>query len=168
MPTIPLHIRKPNATQSVENPLPALLHTPTGLALLDLQGTIHFPSPSSADTATTSSSPSTLVGKLAFPLHNPSLNGPDDTKWMKRVYLYVGKNQRMSGEVKKLGKPFAVIRKVDKRDEEGEDAVMGDVDNEGLGGEGAGTEELEIVEIVRYKIVFSTRPEPVSSTGEEV
>jgi len=36
-----------------------------------------------------------------------------------------------------------------------EDVDMGDAE----GGKG---EELEIVEIVRYKAVFSTRPEPVS------
>lgn len=97
---------------------------------------------------------STLVGKLVFPLYRPELNDPSDTKWMKRVYFYVGENQRLSGEVKKLGKPFAVIRKRVVED--------ADVDMDGDGGE-----ELEIVEIVRYKAVFSTRPEPVSTGADE-
>ena len=95
------------------------------------------------------------MGKLVFPYYNPALNG-EDTKWMKRVYLYVGENQRMTGECKKLGKPFAVIRRKQEGFTEEEDVVMGD------GGQiNEENEELEIVEIVRHKIVFSGRPEPV-------
>ncbi|PSN68954.1 hypothetical protein BS50DRAFT_454646, partial [Corynespora cassiicola Philippines] len=147
MPTVPLH--PPSKTPSASpNPLPSLLHTPSGLAIVELQGIINSPPPA-ADTA------ATTVGKLVFPLYNPDLNDPADTKWMKRVYFYVGKNQRMAGEVKKLGKPYAVIRKRQK--EVGEDVSMGGVDEE-VGAEG---EELEIVELVRYKILFSARPEPV-------
>lgn len=142
MPTIPIHPRPPPSSfNPTNNPLPPLLHTPSGLALLELQGTIHFPTPSST-------SDSTLVGHLTFPLYNPTLHGEDDTKWMKRVYFYVGESQRMIGEVKKLGKPFAVLR---KREAEGEE----------------NKEELEIVEIVRFKVVFSSRPEPVSGMGDE-
>ena len=89
----------------------------------------------------------TPLGKLMFPDYSP-LN-PDDTKWMKRVYLYVGRYQRMTGEVKKLPKPIAVVQR--RQQQEGQTAVNG---NEG--------DELEIVEIVKHKIVFSTRPEPVS------
>lgn len=53
-------------------------------------------------------------------------------------------------------RPFAVIRRVDGKREEG-NVVMGDGDGEGV------REELEIVEVVRFKIAFSTRPEPVSA-----
>jgi chromosome transmission fidelity protein 8 len=43
---------------------------------------------------------------------------------------------------------------------------MGGVGEEG-GTEGDGKEEeLEIVEVVRYKIVFSARPEPISGVSE--
>ena len=95
------------------------------------------------------------MGKLVFPMYNPSLNGEEDTKWMKRVYLYVGDNQRMVGEAKKLVKPFAVVRK-----KGGEDVDM-------EGGGHASEEELQIVEVVKYKIVFSGRPEPVGGGTEE-
>lgn len=64
---------------------------------------------------------------------------------MKRVYMFVGQHQRLLGEVKKLGKPLGVIRKCKRGD-----------GNE----EGEGEEDLEVVEIVKYKIVFSQRPEP--------
>ncbi len=69
---------------------------------------------------------------------------------MKKVYLYVGRHQRLTGEVKKLPKPLAIIRRKEPS------------------GSGAGTaatvsdEELEIVELVYHKILFSSRPEPVS------
>lgn len=66
---------------------------------------------------------------------------------MKRVYLYVGKHQRLTGEVKKLSKPIGVIRK-----------KLSATDNTDLEEE----EQVEIVEIIQHKIVFSQRPEPVS------
>lgn len=97
------------------------------------------------------------MGKLVFPTYNPSLNGAEDTKWMKKVYLYVGENQRMVGECKKLGKPFAVVKRKEGGDEDG-DMEMGG---------GFEEEELQIVEVVRHKIVFSGRPEPVGGGTEE-
>jgi chromosome transmission fidelity protein 8 len=152
MPTVPLYPRPTPISPPTENPLPHLLHTPSGLAILELQGTFHFPTPTNA-------SGSTQLGKLVFPLYNPTINDPSDTKWMKRVYLYVGKGQRMTGECKKLGKPLGVARMVAKA---AEDTIMGSVEDEAEGKE----EALEIVEVVRYKIVFSSRPEPVGG-GEE-
>ncbi|KAI8934600.1 hypothetical protein NX059_008295 [Plenodomus lindquistii] len=160
MPSVPLHIALSSSTPSTassENPLPTLLHTPTGLALLEIQGTVHFPSP------TTDGPPSTQIGKLVFPHYNPSINDPADTKWMKRVYMYVGKGQRMTGEVKKLGKPVGVMRKRVVGGENGDVRMEGGDDSE----DKEGREELEIVEVVRYKIVFSARPEPISGILEE-
>lgn len=65
---------------------------------------------------------------------------------MKRVYMYIGKHQRMTGEVKKLPKAFAILKR--KESEQAEESEQ--------------QEELEIVDIVKHKIVFSQRPEPVS------
>ncbi|EOA90965.1 hypothetical protein ACJQWK_11152 [Exserohilum turcicum] len=159
MPSIPIHMpsRSPSAPPT-ENPLPPLLHTPSGLALVEIQGTVHFPTP------TASGPPSTQIGKLVFPHYNPDTNDPSDTKWMKRVYLYVGKGQRMTGECKKLVNPIAVIRKKESKDDG--DVEMGGVDGAGEGDTGK-EEELEIVEVVRYRIVFSARPEPISGVPEE-
>ena len=75
---------------------------------------------------------------------------------MKRVHLYVGKHQRLTGEVKKLVNPMALIRRRSEA-EKGEGAM--DLEKEVEGKEGE--EELEIVEVVRWKILFSSRPEPV-------
>ncbi|KAL4941239.1 hypothetical protein BDV06DRAFT_212837 [Aspergillus oleicola] len=156
MPSIPLHPRAPTPRENTHSPLPTLLQTPSGLALLELQGTINLPeqtksqgptetgdlNPSQAATATTYETP---VGKLLFPDYSAQ-NGKDDTVWMKRVYLYVGRYQRMTGEVKKLPKPLAIIQR--RQDEDGARKEE--------------TEELEIVEVVKYKLVFKNRPEPVN------
>ena len=64
---------------------------------------------------------------------------------MGRVHLYVGQHQRLTGEVKKLPNPVAVIRKRDR----GEATTDGD--------------ELEIAEMVYFKLIFSSRPEPVGT-----
>lgn len=158
MPSVIIHppARK-NPPSTVENPLPQLLHTPSGLALLEIQGTFHFP---------TSAQSSTHVGKLVFPLHNPTINDPTDMKWMKRVYMYVGQGQRMTGECKKLAKPIAVVRKVHIEEDDDGNAGMSDTGEEDKD-QSARQEELEIVEIVKYKIVFSARPEPISGVTEE-
>ena len=156
MPSIPIHVASPSAVHShTENPLPQLLHTPSGLGLLEIQGTVHFPASSAQS--------STQIGKLVFPYYNPDINDPSDTKWMKRVYMYVGKGQRMTGECKKLAKPIAIIRKKEK--EASEDVDMGGIvaENED---EASKDEELEIVEVVKYRIVFSARPEPISGVAE--
>ncbi|KAJ9649376.1 hypothetical protein H2199_000151 [Coniosporium tulheliwenetii] len=134
MPSISLYPPRA-AAAALSNPLPNLLQTPTGLAILEIQGTIH---PSH-----------TPIGTLVFPDYSPS-DPADETKWMKRVYLYVGKHQRMTGEVRKLARPVGVVR---RRVAGAEDGVEGD---------GMKREELEIVEVVRWKVVFSSRPEPVS------
>lgn len=150
MPSVALYT-SPLSTPHTANPLPKLLHTPSGLAILEIQGTINFPN-SASDTLA-----ETLIGRLEFPLY--SANTPTtDEKWMKKVYFYVGQYQRLVGEVRQLAKPLAVIRKR----EEGRNGNM----MEGVEGREEVEEELEIVEVVRLKIVFQGRPEPVSVEDE--
>lgn len=154
MPSVKLHPRQLEASGTREssshtptNSLPQLLQTPSGLALLELQGTINLPIDQEEDDnegeAKKPTAPSfeTPIGKLMFPDY--SANNPDDTKWMKRAYLYIGRYQRMTGEVKKLPRPIAVLQK--------------------RLSETPGTEDLEVVEIVRYKVFFKSRPEPVNN-----
>jgi chromosome transmission fidelity protein 8 len=161
--TIPLHPstasgrdNKVNASQT--SPLPQLLHTPSGLALLELQGTINLPGHDEEEYGmfegnSNEYAQQTAVGRLVFPSYNPELQDPSSTAWMKRVYLYVGKHQRLTGEVKKLLKAIAIIRKRTRAD-----------DHSGTEPEGQNEqEELEVVEIVKWKILFSQRPEPVGT-----
>ncbi|KAL5001951.1 chromosome transmission fidelity protein 8 [Aspergillus recurvatus] len=149
MPSIPLHPRA-SSRDNAHNPLPQLLQTPSGLALLELQGTINLPVqeiPDARNESTDLGNPSftyeTPIGKLVFPDYSPQ-KAKDDTSWMKRAYLYVGRYQRMTGEVKRLSKPLAIIQR--RQTDSGDDAP----------------EQLEIVEIVKYKLLFKNRPEPVN------
>lgn len=152
MPPIPIHTRPERVGSVSQNPLPALLQTPSGLALLEIQGTVNIPpnTDSSAMTVTDvqggSTSKETPIGRLVFPDYE---EGSDNQQWMKRVYLYVGKHQRLTGEVKKLPKAIAVIR---RRGDAAEEAEKEDEDA-----------ELEIVDIVKFKVIFSSRPEPVGA-----
>ncbi|PYH45237.1 Ctf8 family protein [Aspergillus saccharolyticus JOP 1030-1] len=156
MPAITLHPHASRSPSRVANPLPQLLQTPSGLALLELQGTINIPSHDEASTSaepadSRSQEPSvfeTPIGKLMFPDYSPQ--GPaDDTTWMRRVYLYVGRYQRITGEVKKLPKPLAIVQRRSTQ-VPARGSARNDVD------------ELEVVEVVRYKIYFKNRPEPVN------
>ncbi|PFH60822.1 hypothetical protein XA68_10283 [Ophiocordyceps unilateralis] len=122
---------EPTAPPESSLGLPQLLQTPSGLALLELQGTVNLPSEAT----------SVEMGKLEFP------DGADAESWMKPVHLYVGQHQRLTGEVKKLPKALAVVRRRD---------------------DGAGQQQaadLEVVDIVKYKLVFSNRPEPVGTAN---
>lgn len=148
MPSIPLHLpsadgSRPDTWNNPSNPLPNLLRTPSGLAILEIQGKINLPAP---ETSTLSSA--TSIGRLVFPNYRKD-DPPANTTWMKTVHLYVGRYQRLTGEVKKLAKPLAVIRR------RGELKMN----------EKNGIEELEIVELVYHKIIFSSRPEPVGDTA---
>jgi len=140
---------------SGQNPLPQLLQTPSGLALLELQGTINLPEqPTDSPESQSPGSQETPIGRLVFPDYDPK--DSTSTAWMKRVYLYVGKHQRLTGEVKKLPKAIALIRK----------RTDGSVQNTSSMEDGEAPEsanELEIVEIVKHKILFSLRPEPVGT-----
>ena len=56
----------------------------------------------------------------------------------------------MTGEIKKLPKPLAIVRKFSKQSTEPPAAAS------------IGDQVLEIIDVVKYKIVFSQRPEPIS------
>jgi len=152
MSSITLHPRQTQSTTTHRdqqppqpNPLPQLLQTPSGLAILELQGTINLPS-SSAD-GDGQPGPAVSIGKLDFPDYVAGSDGAGED-WMRRVYLYVGEHQRLTGEVKKLPRPVAVVRRREVA---------------GAAAEDAAPEELQVVDLVRYKLVFSQRPEPVGT-----
>jgi len=154
MAEITLHPPSKIHINASPNPLPQLLQTPSGLAILEIQGTINLPDQPSNQKALNSTK-ELSIGRLVFPFHDAKQ--PDGgANWMKKVWLYVGKHQRLTGEVKKLPKALAVIRKK-KVEEEGHEMVV-----DGNGEEGS-SQDLEIVEIVKYKIQFSLRPEPVGA-----
>lgn len=142
-------------SKAAVNPLPKLLQTPAGLALIEIQGTIHAPLQDSTSSSTldNTTSVSMQVGRLEFPLYDgqDAKEGP----WMKKAYLYIGKHQRLSGEVKKLPKAFLVLTK-----RQGNLAVS---KNHSAVSSEQGQEHLDIMAVVKYKILFASRPEPVAS-----
>lgn len=146
--TIPIQPPSKAEDSDAASPLPHLLQTPSGLALLELQGTINLPSRVDEEPDSSQFDPDqvfeTPFGRLVFPEYDGDAG---EGRWMKRVFLFVGKHQRLHGEVKTLPKALAVMRR-----------KAGDESNE----------ELEIVEIVKHKIIFSHRPEPVGDDIPEV
>ncbi|KAI0131329.1 hypothetical protein F4814DRAFT_165663 [Daldinia grandis] len=147
--SIKLYHRKHGTETASQNPLPQLLRTPSGLAILELQGTINVPENNEGNTQ------EVAIGRLVFPDYHPETQDPSSTAWMKQIHLYVGEHQRLTGEAKKLPKAMAIIRKRTKSEE---DVEMAD------GPSNSSTvEELEVVEIIKYKLVFSQRPEPVGT-----
>lgn len=146
MPSVALHRDQRPGQNLQKDPLPQLLHTPAGLAILEIQGTIHAPLPDSTTLT------STVVGQLQFPLYKGDGTDTQEGPWMKKVYLYIGKHQRLSGEVKKLAKPMVVLDK-DAGKEDTSDSEAGSTVDEGA--------RLNILAIIKHKILFSSRPEPV-------
>ena len=128
MPTIPLHAPSLCNSHPSPNALPSLLHTPLGLGLVEIQGSLNIPSKPD------DGSGKRQIGRIEFPLLNTAATGSDaqEGAWMKQVHFYVGERQRLLGEVKKLEKPVGVMN---------------------------GKEELEIADIVRWKLYFGSRPE---------
>lgn len=142
MPSVKINGPTENAG-SISNPLPELLQTPAGLAILEIQGSIHAPFANAAGID------GVRIGHLEFPLYDKG-SGDKEGPWMKRVHLYIGNNQRLSGEIKKLPKPLAVLsHNADP---------YADMSNIGSDHE---IEQLNILAIVKYKLLFSSRPEPV-------
>ncbi|KAK8087277.1 Ctf8 [Apiospora phragmitis] len=159
MASVQLHPRRPvnNTEAAFANPLPPLIQTPSGLALLELQGTINLPYHAGAEDDN-NNAPEIPIGRIWFPDYNPNALDPKSTAWMKRVHMYVGQHQRMTGEVKKLPRAMAVIRKrAAGANTEMTDAAATTTSNE------SSADDLEIVEIIKYKLVFSSRPEPVGT-----
>ena len=139
MPSVPISMPPKLNASNGTNPLPNILQTPAGLAILEIQGSLN-------STLHTEPGANLPVGKLDFPLYD--IKAPaSDTAWQKRVHLYVGKHQRLTGEVKKLPQAVAVLRKVP--------------------GDSADGQALEVAEIIYYKVLFASRPEPVGTTSTE-
>lgn len=140
MPTIP--ILPPKQGASSDSPLPGVLKTPSGLAILEIQGTVN----SSGEYEEGAPLP---IGKLHFPLYDASKPALD-TAWHKRAHLYVGKHQRLTGEVKKLPQPIALLQRASADSSAGTESGQA----------------LQIAEIIHYKLLFTHRPEPVGTKTE--
>ncbi|KAI9661379.1 MAG: hypothetical protein M1831_003112 [Alyxoria varia] len=159
MTTIPLHPPTSSASsQNTQSPLPPLLRTPyLGLTLLEVQGSLNFPP--STDSTHDGDANLLEVGRIEFPLlgsRAPADAVETEADWMKKVYLYVGKSQRLVGEVKKLQKPLAVVGRSRENATPDDSDLIEVATNERMEAHG---EELEIMDVVQWKIFFGGRPE---------
>ena len=141
MPSVTVHPPALERKHGLENPLPPTLHTPAGLALVELQGSIL------SESAQAEFGRALELGRLVFPAADDTVDGSGDWDG-KRVLLYIGTHQRMAGEVKKLTKPVAVIRRRPVPPH---------------GSDPATEDEVEIAEIMHLKILFAHRPEPMGA-----
>ncbi|KAK9450436.1 putative sister chromatid cohesion protein ctf8 protein [Limtongia smithiae] len=118
-----------SSTPSVTSPiLPQIFETPQGFALLEIQGTLHYPDSSDA--------PQLEIGKLTV----------DGT----RAWIWIGEHQRMEGRVVDLQPPLGILRRASLTDS---DAPSENGSPDGVA--------VEIVDIIKKKLVFTTRPEPM-------
>ncbi|KAI8947392.1 putative sister chromatid cohesion protein Ctf8 [Xylaria longipes] len=150
--SITLHLRTAVTDAPSSNPLPKIIQTPSGLAILELQGTINLPQVD--DNSSEVIGDKLEIGRISFPDYHPETQDASSTAWMKRVHLYVGQHQRLTGELKKLPRAIAVIR---KRPGSGPDVEITNSISQ------SAKEDLELVEIIKYKLMFSHRPEPVGT-----
>ncbi|POS86035.1 hypothetical protein EPUL_000943 [Erysiphe pulchra] len=161
--------------ECISNSLPLLLRVPSGLAILEMQGTINIPAlnfTAEVENAMnkgcenphpgepkfelkSDSSKGLSIGRLFFPDYDE--NDVSKTAWKKKVYLYIGSNQKLTGEVIKLPKAIAVIQK--KKNDTKDDSSVVEKDEEIQ----KTRVQLEILDIIKYKILFANRPEPVGN-----
>jgi chromosome transmission fidelity protein 8 len=164
MPSTLIHppTQRAGPAKDLADVLPSTLQTPSGLALIELQGKILVDDADGLDEDLQSA---LTVGRLIFPAANDITDSHSLAEWDgRRVFLFVGKHQRLAGEVKKLAKPIAVMRRRGS-------IVTGPTSNDhemgGTAQNPASSQDLEIVEIITQKILFANRPEPIGVEQEQ-
>ncbi|KAK9480882.1 chromosome transmission fidelity protein 8 [Lipomyces japonicus] len=155
MPTasIQLTMRAGGSMSQQPAALPTVLQTPSGLALIEIQGTIHTSGAGAGGDHHDDDEPVHEIGRLVF---------QGSTVW-----LWIGRHQRMEGSIVDLKPPLGLIKRVQqkKNDHDHEHEQEQEQKDHDESGNPHGT-AVEIVEIIRKKIVFLTRPEPIVNTEE--
>lgn len=147
--------QRPKRNENVE--LPNILKTPSGLVLIEIQGSIHIGNRTLSSAVglglqneneydiniqpSSTSDETDLIGKFDF---------SDLEKGGNSVTLVVDQHQRLRGKLEKLKKPLAILR-IDEQNGEGtaKSPVM-----------------IPVVDIVSQKLIFSSRPEPIVYTEQ--
>lgn len=143
MPAVSLQAPTLAADEHCRSPLPSLLQTPLGLAIIEIQGSLNLPASVTEPSADDQQPASTQIGRLVFPLLETAGDaaGSKEGAWMKKAYLYVGQNQRLVGEVRRLKRALGVVRRQDAPEHD------------------ARQDSLQIVDVVKWKVFFGGRPE---------
>lgn len=111
--------------------------TPSGLCLLEIQGELDYPDHAPAQVTDDSFitvdeiHDAVKVGRLEYDDKDPS-----------KVVLFVGKSQRLVGSIVDLDVPLGVLRVP-------------------LDGQEGAAEPIQMVDIIKKKLIFSERPLPI-------
>lgn len=174
MPLANLKKQTYSPEKTKESVLPKVLQTPSGLALLEIQGTIHI-----GKRQLTSS------GGLGLETQDDEVKEDDDEdmsdgddeieevgkfdfsdleKGGSEVVLQIGKFQRLRGKLIKLKMPLAVLRIDPVTSESDEPPVTQEAKEQSyhsIANDRDAEVEVPILDIVYHKILFATRPEPI-------
>ncbi|EMG46409.1 CTF8 Chromosome transmission fidelity protein 8 [Candida maltosa Xu316] len=127
------------------SPSPNLFFTPYGLTLLEIQGELNLPTEYPKGTPQTNEDHEYLSNFITVDdIHHAVKFGNlvFDEKDESKVTLFIGKSQRLLGDIVKLNTPLAVLRVPVNRHDEGE-------------------EDVKLVDIVKAKLIFKQRPLPI-------
>lgn len=140
---MPIATLKRTSLSSGNLKVPNILQTPSGLILIEIQGTIHI---GKKALKATDSLELDIHGDQNTPSHD--LIGTLDFSQLEKdgeVILNVDQHQRLRGKIEKLNPPLAIMRTDQAKRKVNHSEHV----------------EIPIVDIVRLKVVFATLPEPI-------
>ena len=146
-----------NNNSSAQDDNNNLIFTPYGLMLLEIQGELNLPIEFPQGQPKTDEDREYLNNFITInEIHHAVKFGNlvFDEKDNSKVTLYVGKSQRLLGNVVKLSTPLAVLKIPLKN----EDEMMIDNDDNANQQE---EELIKLMDIVKAKVIFKQRPLPI-------
>lgn len=124
--------------------VPSILKTPTGLLLIEVQGTLHIGQKALVSSGSLGLDANETVSKASHDLIGV-FDFSELEKGGKEIVLNVDQHQRLRGKIVKLKDPIAILRT---------DAISDSTNPDE-------PPEIPIVDIVEFKAVFSNMPEPI-------
>ncbi|KAA8898321.1 hypothetical protein TRICI_006582 [Trichomonascus ciferrii] len=175
MPTAKLKLDQ-SATDSfwVENgAIPGTINTPSGVFLVEIQGTVQVgkrplisgdleltlkDDDDEGENGAIEENP-VPVGAVERQLGYFDFSTTDENN---EVTLVIGKHQRLRGKISKMNPPMALIE-LEKGEEEPQRTTWASQSQRYQPGHDESAElEIPVLEIITHKIVFDSRPEPVT------
>lgn len=147
--------QRPKISDKIE--LPNVLRTPSGLVLIEIQGTVHIGSRTLSSTGglgLQSENEHDKSTQFSNTKEEPDLIGKFDFSDLEKggnsVTLVVDQHQRLRGKLEKLKKPLAILR----------------IDGQQKEGTAKSPVRIPVVDVVSQKLIFSSRPEPIVYTEQ--
>lgn len=175
MPVAILKKKQHDPAKNIEHILPRILQTPSGLALLEIQGSIHVGNKMLAsigglglesvenediDMENKSEHEHQVEDEENGMDHIGEFDFSDIEAGGSQVTLRIGQFQRLRGKLVKLKSPLAVLR-IDPKDDSTTTQESLDEKRRSIGQNKDAIVEIPVLDIIYQKILFSTRPEPI-------